>query len=57
MKRKSENERINELVDYIKNFEMYQKLFDDVDRDIHRSLEREKKKRINSGKGCDPSLS
>ena len=44
MKLKSEEQRIKELMDSLKNHEMYQKLFEEIDRDIRRSMEREKKK-------------
>jgi len=45
MKRKTEKQRIEELVDSLKNHEMYQSLIKEIDMDIRRYLEREKKKR------------
>lgn len=52
MKRNSENQRIKKLVDYIKNYDLYEKLFIEIDKEIQRSLEREKKK-FSSGKDGD----
>ena len=50
MKQKPETDRIKELVEYLENWEMYEKLLDDIDKDIKR--EREKKK-VSSGKSRD----
>jgi hypothetical protein len=46
MKAKSRKQRIMELVDYLKNYGMYQKLFEEIDRDIRKTLERRKKKMV-----------
>ena len=43
MNRKSKNKRVNEICDYLNNFELYQKFFDEVKRDIQKSLEKERK--------------
>jgi hypothetical protein len=48
MKAKSRKQRIKELVDYIQNYEMYQNLFDEIDRDIRKTLERRKKKMLKT---------
>jgi hypothetical protein len=45
---KSGKQRIKELVDYLQNYEMYQKLFDEIDKDIRKTLERRKKKELKS---------
>ena len=50
MKMKQETERVKELVDYIQNYEFYEKLSDEIDRDIKREWEKNK---VSSGKNRD----
>jgi len=47
---KKKDKVIREIMDRINKFDAYQRLFDEIDRDIKRQLERDKKKRLfNSG--------
>ncbi len=46
MKREGINKRVKELCDILKNYEQHKLFFDEIDRDIRKSLEREKKKRL-----------
>ena len=46
MKRDHINKRVKELCDILKNYEQHKLFFDEIDRDIRKSLEREKKKRL-----------
>ncbi len=56
MKRKTRKQRVNEIVDYLEFYvrycknERYQKLFEEIDRDIKRILEKEKQNKVNSCK-------
>ena len=49
MKTKSEKQRIDELVDYIQNNELYESLFKEIERDIRKEIEKEKVKKLKTG--------
>lgn len=51
MKNSKINKRVEELCDSIKNHDAYKEFFAEIDRDIKRSLEREKKKKLTKGLG------
>ena len=46
MKREGINKRVKELCDNLKNYEQYKQFFDEIDRDIRKRVEKEKKKRL-----------
>ena len=48
MKREGINKRVKELCDILKNYEQHKQFFAEIDRDIRKSLEREKKKQITA---------
>ena len=45
MKAKEINHRVKELVEYMENYDLYSKLFDEIDRDLRREKARERKKK------------
>ena len=51
MKKSRINKRVKELVDSIQNHDAYKEFFAEIDKDIKRSLEREKKKKPAKGLG------
>lgn len=44
MKTKTQEQRVKEIVDYIQNYDGYQRLFEEIERDIRKFIERERKK-------------
>ena len=51
MKKSRINKQVKELCDSIKNHDAYKEFFAEIDRDIKRTLEREKKKKSGNGLG------
>jgi len=45
MKAKEINHRVKELVEYMENYDIYSKLFDEIDKDLRREIAKKRKKK------------
>ena len=46
--KKREKELVNRIVDTLKNWDVYQRLFDEIERDIKKCLKERRRKELNN---------